>query len=224
MAFLNEHLTRQMDIIPMGILDTKITVVGAGAIGSWVVLSMAKMGFHDITVYDHDKVDTVNLNSQFYPKFEVGRPKVVALHALVKTFTGLDITIHESKYEVGMFPGIVISAVDSMATRELIWRNHAKKSPFTLAVVDPRMGAQDALLYVMNPMDTKDCVSYPKTFYTDSEAVQERCTAKATIYTANLLAGLVVKGVVDRLTRPDYLRVAEWNIRENDLTCHTRRG
>ena len=35
------------------------------------------------------------------------------------------------------------------------------------------------------------------------------------IYCANMLAGLTVKAVKDLLTRPDYLRTAQWSIKEN---------
>jgi molybdopterin/thiamine biosynthesis adenylyltransferase len=218
MAFHNEHLTRQADIIPNRILEEKITIIGAGAIGGWTALSLAKMGFSDITVWDFDKVDIVNLNSQFYRKKDVGFSKHIALYELIHEFTEIKIG-YQGRYEGGIFPGIVISAVDSMEVRRLIWENHAGKAIFTKAVIDPRMGAEQALLYVMDPMNPKDQEAYTKTLYSDQEAVQERCTAKAVIYTANLLSGLVVKAVKDVLTKPDYLRVAQWNILENELTC-----
>jgi len=219
MNFSNEHLTRQSDLVPLSILSEKITIIGAGAIGGWVTLSLAKMGFEDITVYDFDHFDIVNLNSQFCRISDMGKPKVVALQELVRDFTGTAIAAKHERYEKGIFPGIVISAVDSMSVRRNIWTNHTNKSPFTKAVIDPRMGAMDALLYVMRPMNAKDQDSYSKALYSDSEAIQERCTAKATVWAANLLAGLTVKAVVDVLTRPDYLRNAQWDIAANDLIC-----
>lgn len=87
----------------------------------------------------------------------------------------------------------------------------------TKAVIDPRMGAETALLFVMNPMDAKDIDSYEKSLYTDDSAVQERCTEKATIYCAIMLAGLVVKAVKDLITTPEYLRTAQWSIKDNQL-------
>lgn len=215
----NEHLTRQMDIIPLSILGEKITVIGAGAIGGWTVLALAKMGFCNIEVFDFDKVDLVNLNSQFYRQKDVGKFKVAALQELVEDFTGVKIGITADRWYGGTRPGIVIAAVDSMEVRKQIWVAHAGKSPLTRVIIDPRMGAEQALLYAMNPSNPKDREDYSKSLYTDSEAVQERCTAKATIYTANLLSGLVVKCVKDVLTRPDYLRVAQWDIAANDLFC-----
>lgn len=217
MSFANEHLTRQLDLIPIDVLGERITIIGAGAIGSWTTLALAKMGFEDLTVFDFDKVDTVNLNSQFFPRAAVGRPKVEVLAELTREFTGVSINACNSKYEQGQFPGIVISAVDSMAVRSLVWENHVNRAPLTRAIIDPRMGAEQALLYVVKPMDEKDQASYTKSLYSDESAVQERCTAKATIYTANLLSGLVCKAVKDLLTRPDYLRTAQWDIAGNEL-------
>lgn len=211
----NQHLTRQMDLIPIEVLREPITIIGAGAVGSWTALALAKMGFGDITVFDHDVVDVENLNSQFYPHSAVGQLKVSALSDLVKSFTGIKITTHAMRYTVGTHPGIVIAAVDSMEARKLIWENHKGLGAGTRAIIDPRMGAEQALLYVMNPLSETDAESYEKSLYTDDEAVHERCTAKATIYTANLLSGLVCKAVKDLVTRPDYLRTAQWNIKEN---------
>ena len=224
MSFSNEHLTRQMDLIPMEILGEQITIIGAGAIGSWTTLALAKMGFTNLTVYDHDKVSIENMNSQFYRLKDIGNHKVQALAEMTHDFTGHWITGYAKKYESGMFPGTVISAVDSMEVRKLIWENHKNKAFGCRAVIDPRMGAESALLYVMNPLDSKDIESYEKTLYVDTQAVQERCTARATIYTANLLSGLVCKAVKDLLTRPDYLRSAQWSIANNDFLAFTKKA
>lgn len=209
-----EHLTRQLDIIPLDTLGEKITVIGAGAIGSWVVLALAKMGFSDITVYDDDTISIENMNCQFYPVTNIGMNKAEALAAMVELFTGNKIVAKPERYEGGMFKGIVIAAVDSMKVRKNIWDNH-KESYFTKYIIDPRMGAEDALLYVMNPTDERDVASYEKTLYSDADAVQERCTAKSTIYTANMLSGLVAKAVKDIVTRNKYPRVAQWSIKDH---------
>ncbi len=214
---INQHLTRQSDLIPSSILNTPITVIGAGAIGSWVTLALAKTGFSDLTVYDNDVVDIVNMNSQMYGLKDIGRAKVNALGDIVSSFTGISIKAKPQFYSTGIFSGIVIAAVDSMAARKLIWTNHKDKAPFTQAIIDPRMGAESALLFAMNPMSGKDAEAYEASLYSDDSALQERCTAKATTYCALMLSGLVVKSVKDLLTRPDYLRTAQWDIKNNDF-------
>jgi molybdopterin/thiamine biosynthesis adenylyltransferase len=211
----NDHLMRQLDLIPMDVLATPLHVIGAGAIGGWVVLAATKMGMDNVTVWDDDVVSIENMNSQFYRTKDIGKPKVLALQALVEDFTGVRIEVRNEKYVRGAFTGLVVSAVDSMAVRRTIWENHAKKSIGTKAIIDPRMGAESAALYVMNPMDIDDCVDYPKALFDDKDAVEERCTAKATIYTANMLAGLVCKAIKDCLTTEAYLRTANWDIARN---------
>jgi len=218
MELTNVHLTRQMDIIPVDVLGEKITIIGAGAIGSLTALCLGKMGFGNITVFDDDKIEEENMNCQFYRFKDITSPKVVALKHLLHDFTMTSPDIEERRYERGVFPGIVISAVDSMEVRKKIWMNHKNQAPFTKAIIDPRMGAETALLYVMNPMDGKDIDSYEKTLYSDEDAVQERCTAKATIYTACMLSGLVAKAVKDLLVCPGkYLRLAQWSIKDDQF-------
>lgn len=214
----NEHLTRQKDLIPMESLSVPITVIGAGAVGGWVVLSLAKMGFQNLTVYDADHVSIENMNCQFYPYSAIDKSKVETLDGLVQAFANVKIKAINGLYEgKESFEGIVISAVDSMQARKMIWDAQKKKKSKAAYVIDPRMGAETSLLYVMNPKDAKDITSYEKTLYTDANAVAERCTAKATIYTANLLAGQVCKAVKDIATGNAYTRVSQWDIAKNQV-------
>jgi molybdopterin/thiamine biosynthesis adenylyltransferase len=219
--FENEHLTRQMDLIPVRVLGEPITIIGAGAVGSFTALTLAKMGFKDLTVFDFDKIEVENMNCQFYRFEDIGKPKALALQNLVKDFTGVEINAHNERYESGQFKGIIISAVDSMKVRKMIWDNHKETAVATKLIIDPRMGAEFALAYAMNPMSEKDINSYEKTLYSDEDAEHERCTAKATMYTALGLASHVCKIVKDYLCNDKrYARVMEWNIAENAQKCH----
>lgn len=211
------HLLRHAGIVPLEVMGEEITIIGAGAIGSFTVLQLAKVGFGNIRVFDFDKVEDVNLGSQFYRFSDVGVPKVEALKNLVYDFTKIRIEGINAKYEGGMFPGIVISAVDSMKVRKLIFDEHREKSHATRAIIDPRMGAETALLYTVLPMNKADCRDYEKTLYTDERAESEPCTEKSTIYCANMLSGLVVKTVKDIVTKKSFLKSAAWSIKENDF-------
>ena len=219
MELTNEHLTRQLDILPIKCLDKSITIIGAGAIGSFTALSLAKMGFEDITVYDFDKIEIENMNCQFYRRSDVGKLKVEALADLVESFTDVKINAINQLFEGDPLNGIVISAVDSMSARQMIWDGQ-KQSAGVDILIDPRMGAETAMLYCMNPHDADDRFSYEKTLYSDDEAVQERCTAKSTTYTALLLSGLVAKAVKDIVTDSPYPRIVNWSILHNALEAH----
>lgn len=212
----SKRLLRQRDILPLDRLGEEITVIGCGAIGSLTVLALAKMGFARIRVFDPDQVEPQNMNCQFFRHTDIGRNKALALQSLIRDFTEVELEALGFPYESGQFGGIVISAVDSMKARMLIWENHVG-SKDTRAVIDPRMGAETALLYCMNPNDKKDYASYAKTLYTDDEAVQEPCTAKSTMYTASMLSGLVAKTVKNIVMKEPTLRVVQWGIKDNQF-------
>lgn len=220
-----EHLTRQLDLIPMESLNKKITVIGAGAIGSLATLQLAKMGVTQIEVYDFDEVSIENMSCQFYRFGDIGELKVAALTNLIRDFTKLEITPHPEKLTKDNLPrlsGIVLMTVDSMAVRKELFLAIADQCPMVTHIIDTRMGAEDALMYVMNPQDPKDFESYMKTLYTDADAVQERCTAKATIYTANLLSGMAVKAVKNILCGQEYPRIIMWSISGNSQQVFTK--
>jgi hypothetical protein len=215
MVGIKEHLTRQMDIIPSRVLGEKINVIGCGAIGSFTVLSLAKMGFENIEVWDDDVVDTVNLNCQFFRFSDVGKPKALALRDLVKDFTGVEIRTNVKRYEGGSFSGIVVSAVDSMSARKLVFDSNRLAFGLKL-LVDPRMSAESAALYTCATLNMDQRESYAKTLYSDETAVQERCTAKATMYTVNLISGYTTKVIKDYLVRGSCLTSMLWSIKDDE--------
>jgi molybdopterin/thiamine biosynthesis adenylyltransferase len=218
-----ENLIRQSDLIPSNALNTQVNVIGCGAIGSFVVMCLAKMGVRNITVYDYDRVSAENMNCQGFRFSDIGKPKVEALKDLVFDFTHLHITTINRKFTkhdkvlCSSLSGIVISAVDSMAVRKEIWET--VKDNFRVQwLIDPRMAAEYALSFVMDPNDVLDQRSYEKTLYTDENSVQEPCTRKATIYCATMIAGHVVKHVKDLITGTPYARITHWAIYKNQQT------
>ena len=212
MKLTNEHLTRQLDLLPIAVLGEPIHIIGAGAIGGWTALALSKMGFGNLSVWDDDKVSIENMNCQFFRHKDVGRMKVDALAELVRDFSGIDIMAIPLRYTGTALPGIVITAVDSMEARKTIWDAHVGRAPRTRRIIDPRMGAESALLYVMDPMGDADKLSYAKTLYTDDNAVREPCTRKSTAYCALPLSGLVAAQVKSLVTGNPYSRITQWDI------------
>ena len=211
-----DHLIRQFDLIPLAKLSQRITIIGAGAIGSHTSIALAKMGFTNQIVYDFDKVSVENMNCQGFRMKDIGRVKVEALKEIIQEYTGSDIEVKNEKFERQKLRGIVISAVDSMRVRVDIW--NAIKDDFMVDyLIDPRMSIEYAVMYVMKPTDKKDQISYEKTLHSDEESVQERCTAKSVMYTANLISGLAARAVKNIVCREEYDRVLNYNIEKNDL-------
>jgi len=217
---MREKLTRQFDIIPEQILCTPITIIGAGAVGSFTTLSLAKMGFINIDVWDGDDVEIENLNAQFYGGQDVGHKKVAKLYETVLRMGGGSISYAPDFYAgQGLGPGITISAVDSMAVRKMIWENQ-KNNPEAELLIDPRMASEYLRVFAIRPDMPQDQEMYEKTLHSDENSIQEPCTARSTIYTVLLISGLICKIIKDRLCHRNYYRIVEWHVGANQMRGH----
>lgn len=217
----NAHLTRQLDVIPMDVLNRKITVIGAGAIGSFTIFALCKMGFSNITVYDFDAIEIENLNAQIYRNKDLGKAKVDALKEIIQDFCNITIKTKNEKYVDQVFPDIVISAVDNMKTRKAIYEAHKERGIHTQYLIDPRMAIEYAYIQTIKPMDPNEGRIYERTLFTDDQAVQERCTGKSTIYTAQLIGATIAKIVKDIATNKDHIKRITWDIGNNEVVEQT---
>jgi molybdopterin/thiamine biosynthesis adenylyltransferase len=215
------YLTRQAELITPEQRNISITIIGAGAVGSFASLALAKMGFINQHVIDFDSIEPENMNCQFYGVNDIDLPKVVALRKQVKEFTGEEINTEYKK--IGptdtIQSDIVISAVDNMEVRKHLFETSGCKY-----IIDPRMAAEYSTMRVVDMSDKEDKKAYSKSLFTDDEAVQERCTAKSTMYTVLLLAGQVAKAVKDLSTEHDYIKTLEWSIKDNAMIAFSNKG
>ena len=199
---------RQLDLLDPKLMDVPVTVIGAGATGSFTALSLAKMGVRNLTVYDFDTVEEHNLPNQFYRQCDLGKPKALALQEIIGEFEGIQIKARNEKYRGQRMEGVVITCVDSMDTRLQIWK-FVKGNPNVPLYIDSRMGAEVMRIYSVRPMDFYQCREYEKSLYPSSEALQERCTAKTIMYTvlsiASLLANQVKKFLVGDMLHQELL-------------------
>lgn len=216
----NAHLTRQLDLIPLDILDTKINIIGAGAIGSFTTLALAKMGFNNITVIDFDHIDVENMNCQFFRFKDIGKSKVIALQELVEDFTNIRINAVNDAWQGEILDGIVITAVDSMKVRKEVYEAHNRKAFNTKAIIDPRMGAEIALMYAYSPILPSEVDEYSRTLYSDENAVQERCTAKATVFCALGLSSLICSAVKEILVFGTKPKNIMYDMKRQDMIAH----
>lgn len=164
---------------------TPIHVIGVGAIGSIATLMLAKVGFNNITCYDHDKVEEHNLPNQFYPMDSIGHFKVEALQKIVLDYTGIEISPHPVKWEEQKLNGIVISSVDSMAVRKQIY-NDMLLNPEFKYLIDPRMAGLDFRIACVNYDNAKKYSWYP-----DAEASPEMCGARSIMFNVGIVGGIV---------------------------------
>lgn len=209
--------SRHLDILPKESTRKTIAIVGVGAIGSFVALSLARMGYTELTLIDYDIVEEFNMNAQGFMPEHIGKSKADVIAGECEKLTGVRPIVINAPYISGSLgTEIIISSVDSMKVRKQIYEDNK----LAALVIDPRMSAEYALLYSVQGGD-KD---YANTLYSDEDAVQDRCTAKSTVYTSLLLSGLVCKVVKDYSMRKPMTSTVLWDIANNNYTGFSSKG
>ncbi|MCC6681643.1 MAG: ThiF family adenylyltransferase [Phycisphaeraceae bacterium] len=182
---------RQRDIIPPEELArSHCTVIGVGAIGRQVALQLAAIDVPWLQLIDHDSVEVVNLAPQGFLHDDLGRPKVQAVGDLCHAINPmLELYEHHERFRRTLEIGdITFCCVDSIQTRRHIWEAVRNRVSF---FADGRMTAE--VLRVLAVAGQQGQEHYPTTLFDPSEAVQGSCTAKSTIFTANIAAGMMLE-------------------------------
>ena len=186
----DERYSRQRDIVPAErIAECKATVIGVGAIGRQVALQLAAVGIPWLQLIDFDKVEWSNLASQGYLEGDMGKLKVNATFDLCwRINANSQIHVVPERCRRSMEIGnVVFCAVDKIDVRRLIWESVKDKVSF---FADGRMSAE--VLRILTACDIESRKHYPTTMFRADEAFVGPCTAKTTIYCANIAAGLML--------------------------------
>ena len=186
----DERYSRQRDIIPTERLaQCHATVIGVGAIGRQVALQLAAIGIPNLTLIDFDHVEESNLASQGYLEADLGKLKVETTAQACKAVnSSIQIQTFPERFNRRMeVTGVVFCCVDKIDTRKLIWQTLQERVAF---FVDGRMSAE--VLRVITAYDLKSREHYPTTLFQAREAFAGSCTAKTTIYCANIAAGFML--------------------------------
>ena len=188
----------QVDIFSPAKFEKTVHIIGVGAIGSHIALTLAKMGVEKIAVYDPDTVSAHNVPNQVYgiadirDSVEDEIKKVDALARHIKEQTGAQIQAVAQEISSGewKFPGIVFLCVDSMAARRYIYEEYIKLKLWVDLFIEVRMGAEIGKIYTIKPWHFFDLKGYEETLHSDEEAAQDECTAHAIKTTAEVIAGI----------------------------------
>ena len=177
---------RNKDLINQSLLD-EVTIIGAGGIASALVTILAQMGFKKFHIWDDDKLEEHNLSTTAYPEDFLGMPKVgCAAEMIYKHNSKIDVTTYITRWEPGNhLSDIVLLTPDNMETRldvHMDWKRNDNRR----ALIDMRMGALTMEVISVE----KDNDNFGKTWQPSNKISDEACTAKHTIFTANIVAGL----------------------------------
>ncbi len=192
----NRYMRQQELVDQERLAGLNVSVIGCGAVGSFVALSLCKMGVQHLTLMDHDTVSPENLPNQFFRECDLGKKKVEACAEILKQFDDqVQVnTLARPFIKQKLKADIIISAVDSMDVRKHIWNSAVSQRSVKL-LIDPRMAAQVIQVYSVKPGVPNSSKAYEATLVDESETLDERCTARAIIYSVLPLAGLICRQV-----------------------------
>ena len=186
---IEDKYTRFKDADWFDYLKNKnILVGGAGGIGSWTTLFLARIGMN-VYVMDNDKYDETNMAGQFVNRKGINNYKTSTLENIVYDFTGSD-NVHAM---IGLYDSdspttpLMIGAFDNMKARKVFFENWCKRygeSPDAL-LIDGRLAAQSYQIFCIQGGNQAQIDKYRTEYlFGDEEVAPVSCTLKQTSHAA----------------------------------------
>jgi molybdopterin/thiamine biosynthesis adenylyltransferase len=104
----------------------RLTLCGAGALGSNLADNLARQGFRDVRIIDRDRIEEHNVGTQLYGESDVGAWKVEVLKQRLFRATGIEIEAHRKGLDdrtaksLLQDGGLVVDMFDNSASRRLV--------------------------------------------------------------------------------------------------------
>lgn len=177
---------------------TDVLVGGAGGIGSWLVLLLARANF-EVTVYDFDTVEEHNIGGQLFRMSNIGQHKVTAVHKNTHEFADKIIqSVNEKVTAETPTNFFVFTAFDNIQARKDMfnsWSELAKEWLKDNSIgpepifIDGRLTMEQLQIFCVTP-STMD--KYPEHLFDDAEIEEAPCTLKQTSHSAAMIASHMV--------------------------------
>ena len=179
--------------------DYPIHIVGAGATGSRVFMSLVELGLTNLHVYDYDIVEPHNLANQAYLHRHIGLPKVIALQNLAADKLGvsmwqLPMQFINERIDQRQFDGFLFLLTDTMASRRKIMESqNTGADSMLLHVFETRMAAAHGNVYHFSPVNKSQRDAWFGSLISDDEGEVSLCGTSISVgATASLIANLAV--------------------------------
>tara|TARA_R100001530_G_scaffold107627_1_gene75300 strand:+ start:6530 stop:7207 length:678 start_codon:yes stop_codon:yes gene_type:complete len=173
-----------------------VHIVGCGGIGSWTALCLAKMGLDKLRLWDDDVVEEENVGCQLYGPRNIGSYKALTLETMLKDVVG-DTDIRSTTEKVNNhteLSGIVVAAVDSMASRQVIFENCRRRNEVSL-IIDGRLGGELIKLYTLVPQKPRHQVYWETMWHDDRNSSTLPCTGQQVVYVGFAIGSLIAEAI-----------------------------
>lgn len=184
------------------IQKARIIVAGIGGIGSNVAFQLARMIPANLTLYDDDVVEMVNMAGQLYSYNDIGKSKVDAIADMISRYTSMrQVLAIKDKFTSSKEPGdIMICGFDNMVARKVFfnsWYDNVQKKPkeerSKCLYLDGRLSMDTLQIFCFTGDDWYNIERYAKEFlFADYEAEETVCSMKQTTYLACMIGSLMV--------------------------------
>lgn len=195
-------------IFPPQHRQVPVHIIGAGATGSKIFLSLIDLGMTNLHVYDFDTIEAHNISNQAYSNDQIGKTKVAALRELVqlkagqrvvlpKTLTFNEVRLPHPSVKLG---GIVFLLTDTMESRREIFEACIKNNPAVTRLIETRMASSYGDVYSVDP---ENYGRWVETLIDDGIAETSPCGAPISVGpTAHILANLAIWQMIHSVVDP----------------------
>lgn len=182
MERVQNDYSRQVNILNPEKLNMRINIIGVGATGSWLSLSLAKMGLNKLFLYDFDTVGMHNLPNQMFGLRDIDNNKALSMRRIIKSLTGFLVNAKDERVEGdARLQGIVFMLTDTMKSRKDIYNKAIKNNPNVKLLIETRMDLYGGRIYVIDPTNREHIKKYEATLYDDTEAEVSACGVSQTV-------------------------------------------
>lgn len=176
-----------------------ITIGGAGTIGTWLSVLLARTGGHTLHIFDDDVIETHNMAGQLFRKSDIGKKKVDALKDLI-----FDLTDHDDETifacdtridDTTDVTPVCMSCFDSMKARRDLFTAWCKLEDREI-FIDGRMSVENYEIYTVKKGDEE---SYLETLFEDDTIPPQICSLKSTSHVGALIGGKMTAILLNHL-------------------------
>jgi hypothetical protein len=182
------------------IKSKNVILAGLGGIGSYIAFLLARVDINSLTLFDNDRVETVNLSGQLYKIQDLNQLKTTATIDNITSFANYRKAIAKGLYtNESSASDIMICGFDNMAARTLFfnnWKRHLEletTNKESCLYIDGRLSADELQIFCIQGSDNRAIKEYQNNaLFLDSEGEATICSFKQTTFMANLIGSFIV--------------------------------
>lgn len=176
------------------ITNMTFTICGAGGIGSWASLIIARFDPRTVSIFDDDIVEAVNMAGQLYKTTDIGAYKVDAVIHTIQHFTDRYFNGFRERVDAATHLGydVTLCGFDNMEARKVAYQAWCRSAGPDALFMDVRMSADAIQIFTFTRDDKAAMQKYEDEWlFSDQEADATSCSFKQTTYVAALCSGFI---------------------------------